>query len=216
MTALFTLDHVDYAPGGKAILRDLTLTVPEHAAITIVGPSGAGKSTLLRLLATLLTPSHGTILYRGQPQTTWPHPQYRQQVSYCFQQPTLFGETVQDNLSFPFAIRGQAFDAVKAEAALAAVDLPESMLKTAITELSGGEKQRVALIRNLLFPPQVLLLDEVTTGLDAVTKATVRRLIDQWHADGVALLSVTHDETEIAAATTRWTLRAGRLEGQDD
>ena len=133
-------------------------------------------------------------------------------MSYCFQQPSLFGDTVQDNLAFPFELRNQPFDAAKAQAALAQVDLPTSMLTKPITELSGGEKQRVALIRNLLFEPDVILLDEVTTGLDAATKTIVHELIEGLNQKGLTVLAVTHDETEINVAHRLLTITAGRLE----
>lgn len=69
-----------------------------------------------------------------------------------------------------------------------------------ITALSGGEKQRVALIRNLLFRPEVLLLDEVTTGLDETSKAIVHQLIAQVQQEGSTILQVTHDQEELAAS----------------
>ncbi len=88
---------------------------------------------------------------------------YRQKVSYCFQQPTLFGETVYDNLLFPFTVRQEAFNQEKVVALLQQVKLPAAYLEKKIAELSGGERQRVALLRNIIFVPDVLLLDEVTT-----------------------------------------------------
>ncbi|WP_461225508.1 ABC transporter ATP-binding protein [Lacticaseibacillus suihuaensis] len=212
MTAMFALSHVGFAPGGQPILKDINLTVPAGAYWTITGPSGSGKSTLLRLLATLLTPTTGTITYAGQPQAAIAKPDYRRQVSYCFQQPSLFGETVRDNLAFPFAIRNEDFDQARALAALDAVALDASQLTAKVTALSGGEKQRVALIRNLLFKPKVLLLDEVTTGLDADTKALVHHLVEAQVAAGLTVLSVTHDETEIAAAQTLVTIRGGEVQ----
>lgn len=212
MPDIFNIQNLSYHPDNKPILTDINLTIPTGANLTIVGPSGSGKSTLLRLLATLLTPTAGKILFQGQPQSSYPKQTYRQQVSYCFQQPTLFGDTVQDNLSFPFEIRNQAFDETQAKQALANVDLAPEMLTQPITELSGGEKQRVALIRNLMFTPEVLLLDEVTAGLDADTKAVVHRLINQYRDQGVTVIAVTHDETEITAAEQLITIKAGRLE----
>ena len=214
MGTIFTLNHVGFSPNRQAILEDINLSIPEGTFMTITGPSGSGKSTLLRLLATLLTPTTGTILYDGQPQNFLSKPNYRQAVSYCFQQSSLFGETVRDNLAFPFILRALPFDVARATAALASVELSTAMLETPITALSGGEKQRVALIRNLLFLPHVLLLDEVTTGLDADTKDCVHRLIETHHQAGLTVLSVTHDETEIAAAQSLLTIRAGRLEAQ--
>ncbi|MCI1893488.1 MAG: ATP-binding cassette domain-containing protein [Lactobacillus sp.] len=209
---LFSLDHVGYRTPDREILTDISFNVDAGEYITISGPSGSGKSTLLRLLATLLTPTSGQITYHDQPQSSYPKTTYRQAVSYCFQQPSLFGDTVQDNLAFPFELRNQPFDAAKAQAALAQVDLPTSMLTKPITELSGGEKQRVALIRNLLFEPDVILLDEVTTGLDAATKTIVHELIEGLNQKGLTVLAVTHDETEINVAHRLLTITAGRLE----
>lgn len=209
---IFDVQGLGYKNGKNQILHDMTVQIAKGANLTIAGPSGSGKSTFLRLLATLLTPTSGTVMFNGKDQSTYPKPLYRQQVSYCFQQPTLFGETVRDNLAFPFEIRGQNFDEQKALAALDSVELTAKMLDQPIIELSGGEKQRVALVRNLLFKPQVLLLDEISAGLDVDTKGVVHRLIQSYRESGVTVLSVTHDETEIAAADDLLRIRDGRIE----
>jgi putative ABC transport system ATP-binding protein len=80
------------------------------------------------------------------------------------------------------------------------VALPADYLDKKITTLSGGEKQRVALIRNLLFRPEVLLLDEVTTGLDEESKEIVHQLIARVHQEGTTIVQVTHDQEELAAS----------------
>lgn len=209
---LLTLSAVGYTPHATPILTDISFTVMPGEFVTIAGPSGSGKSTLLRLIATLLTPTTGTITYAGQPQSSYEKTAYRREVSYCFQQPSLFGRTVQDNLTFPYTIRQQTADPERLTAALATMSLPATMLTKPITELSGGEKQRVALLRNLLFEPKLLLLDEVTTGLDAVTKDTVHQVIAAANARGVTVLSVTHDDRELAQATRTITIAAGRQE----
>ncbi|WP_228765776.1 ABC transporter ATP-binding protein [Bombilactobacillus apium] len=177
-----------------------------------MGPSGSGKSTLLRLIASLITPTTGTIKYQGRPQSQWAKPQYRQAVSYSVQQPTLFGETVQDNLAFPFIIRNLDFDRSRAESALDQVDLVPQRLKATINSLSGEEKQRVALVRNLLFLPQVLLLDEVTTRLDSATKSCIHKLLAHYHEQGLNIFWVTHDESEIQAADQFLLIKVGHLE----
>ncbi|WP_125711005.1 ABC transporter ATP-binding protein [Lacticaseibacillus porcinae] len=212
MTNIFELNQINLTIDDKPLLQDINLTVPTGAYLTLTGPSGSGKSTLLRVLATLMTPTSGTIAFNGKPQADYLKTDYRKLVSYCFQQPSLFGDTVRDNLAFPFDIRKIDFDSAQAITALQSVDLPETMLDAKITSLSGGEKQRVALIRNLLFPPQVLLLDEVTTGLDPDTKAIVHQLIESHHHQGITVIAVTHDETEVAQASTLLRLVAGRLE----
>ena len=163
------------------------------------------------MLATLLTPTQGQILFSGRPQETYDKTAYRRLVSYCYQQPSLFGETVADNLAFPFQIRQEQVDHDRMVNALAEVNLPDDMLDKPITELSGGEKQRVALIRNLIFTPKVLLLDEITTGLDADSKDTVHQVINNFMKQGVTIITVTHDESELAAADRLITIAAGEM-----
>ena len=200
---LLKLDAVSYQSDQRIILDQISLIVEQGAFLTISGPSGGGKSTLLRLIASLLTPTSGEILFQGKSQ--------QQQVSYCFQQPSLFGETVLDNLTLPYTIRNLTPDQSKMMKHLEMVDLPKEYLTKNISELSGGERQRVALIRNILFLPQILLLDEVTTGLDEQTKRVIHRLIKNIQQKGCTILQVTHDEAEIQAAEKLLLIQGGKL-----
>ncbi|GFZ27488.1 ABC transporter ATP-binding protein [Lactobacillus corticis] len=208
---LFELHHVAYRTHDTKVLQDISFNIEAGSTLTLTGPSGSGKSTILRLLANLISPSEGEILYQGQKTTSYQPDQYRQRVSYCFQQPTLFGETVKDNLAFPFAIRKQAFDEAKCLARLKEVDLSSNFLGKKITQLSGGEKQRVALIRNVLFEPEVLLLDEVTTGLDDFSKQQVHQLIKNEQERGVTIVQITHDQSELAEAKLQLHVENGRI-----
>ena len=97
MTTLLTIHQLSYQVGKQPILSNVNLTVEEGDWLTIGGPSGSGKSSLLKLIASLQTPTSGAILYQGKAQDTYEITTYRQEVSYCFQNPTLFGETVYDN-----------------------------------------------------------------------------------------------------------------------
>lgn len=198
--ALIELKQVAYQTDKQTILQEVSFALEAGDYVTLTGPSGSGKSTTLKLIAGLISPTNGQILYKGRNLADLDPVPYRRQVSYCFQQPTLFDETVKDNLAFPFAIRKQPFDEERAKAALERVDLSADYLDKKITALSGGEKQRVALIRNLLFRPEVLLLDEVTTGLDETSKAIVHQLIAQVQQEGSTILQVTHDQEELAAS----------------
>ena len=208
----FELCHVTFAPEKNAILHDINLTIPWGADLTIAGHSGSGKSTLLRLLATLLTPTSGTIRYNGKPQDDYDPISYRREVSYCAQQPALFHGTVADDLQFPFTIRHQKMPREEAERALESVDLAKTMLDDPVKNLSGGERQRVALLRHLFFPPKVLLLDEVTAGLDPDTKTVIHALLQKQNDQGITLIRVTHDEGEIQAAKQLLRLVAGQFE----
>ena len=198
--ALIELKQVSYRAGDQEILQDVSFAVEEGDYLTLTGPSGSGKSTTLKLIAGLISPNKGEIFYKGQNLDSLDLVQYRRQVSYCFQQPTLCDETVKDNLALPFAIRKQDFAEKRVQEALKQVDLPADYLDKKITTLSGGEKQRVALIRNLLFRPELLLLDEVTTGLDEESKQIVHQLIARVHQEGTTIVQVTHDQEELAAS----------------
>ena len=198
--ALIELKQVSYRAGDQEILQDVSFAVEEGDYLTLTGPSGSGKSTTLKLIAGLISPNKGEIFYKGQNLDSLDLVQYRRQVSYCFQQPTLFDKTVKDNLALPFAIRKQDFAEKRVQEALKQVDLPADYLDKKITTLSGGEKQRVALIRNLLFRPELLLLDEVTTGLDEESKQIVHQLIARVHQEGTTIVQVTHDQEELAAS----------------
>ncbi|WP_125605407.1 ABC transporter ATP-binding protein [Lapidilactobacillus bayanensis] len=209
--AILELQQVTFNAIGHQIINGVDLQVNSGDYLTISGPSGGGKSTILKLIATLLTPTSGEILFNGQAQAAYQTTAYRKEVSYCFQQPTLFGETVQDNLAFPFTVREQVYDQGKVQHLLDLVDLPEDYLTKKVTELSGGERQRVALIRNLIFLPKVLLLDEVTVGLDQANKAIVKKLIEQVHTDGVTILMVTHESDILAQAQQIIWVKEGRI-----
>lgn len=208
---LLELKQVDFRPQEQTILQEVSFSVDAGDYLAITGPSGGGKSTLLKLIATLLTPTAGEILFEGKPQSTYAVTEYRQQVSYCFQQPTLFGQTVRDNVAFPFLIRNSSFDEGKVQQLLQQVALPNSFLDKPIVELSGGEKQRVALIRNLMFLPKVLLLDEVTVGLDEESKQIVQQLIRSVHQQGVTILQVSHDEEDQRQAQRELLIEGGQL-----
>lgn len=216
MQPILTAENISYVLKEQTIIQEISLDITEGSHVTITGPSGGGKSTLLKLLASLVTPTKGQILFHQQNIAEIMPEAYRKKVSYCFQQPALFGETVKDNFLFPYTIRKKEFDGNHACRLLQQLQLPEAYLDKKITELSGGEKQRVALIRNVLFLPEVLLLDEVTAGLDEESK----KIVNQWliqlnQSQNVTLIRVTHDSQEIAQSEEIKTIVAGRLERKE-
>ena len=208
---IFELDNLGLVSPEKMILEGISLSIKEGEHLTITGPSGSGKSSLLKLLAALVSPSSGQLFYQGQEMGDLDPVAYRREVSYCFQQPVLFGQTVRDNVAFPFEIRQIPFDQERVLTALARLNLGPEFLEKPIKDLSGGEKQRVALVRNLLFEPKVLLLDEVSSGLDEKTKILLRTFLKDLHQEGVTLIEVTHDQQEIEAAERLVTIVGGRL-----
>ncbi|MEG0749731.1 MAG: ATP-binding cassette domain-containing protein [Carnobacterium sp.] len=196
---IIKLTQLSFKANDNLILNDINLSIEEGEFVTITGPSGSGKSTLLKIMASMISQTAGSIDYQGKRLEEYDPIAYRKEVSYCFQTAVLFGKTVQENLSFPYEIRQEAFNSEKAAAYLMKVGLNKTYLTKNINDLSGGEKQRIALVRNLLITPKVLLLDEVTSALDAENQLIVRHLIREMNqTESITVLWVTHNADEIA------------------
>ncbi|EIW9480189.1 MULTISPECIES: iron efflux ABC transporter ATP-binding subunit FetA [Klebsiella] len=206
--AILRLEGVGFKTDDAVILNNIDLRIRAGEFKLITGPSGCGKSTLLKIIASLLSPTSGEIFFNDTDITTLSPENYRQQVSYCAQTPALFGDSVYDNLVFPWQIRNKQPDPKALIADLERFGLADNTLEKSINELSGGEKQRVSLIRNLQFLPQVLLLDEITSALDESNKRNVNEIIHRYATEkGMAILWVTHDQNEIAHADEVITLQ---------
>lgn len=184
---------VSYSKDEKNILKGISAEFEKGDFITVVGPSGSGKSTLLKLCCHLISPTEGSILYEGVDLQELNPVEFRKQVSCCFQNPVLFGKTVEENLMFPYIIRKKAAERKRIDELLMRFSIDPGMLKEGIHNLSGGEKQRIALARTLLFKPEMLLLDEITSSLDAENVRLVEDAVRECNRDGVTVLWVTHD-----------------------
>lgn len=166
-------------------------------------------------MASLLSPTEGTILFAGKDIATLSPESYRQQVSYCVQTPSLFGDTVYDNLVFPSHIRNQTPDPKKVYRRSDPVRAFAGDADQIDRRTVGREKQRVSLIRNLQFLPKALLLDEITSALDDANKRNVNDIIHRYAREqNIAVLWVTHDSNEITHADDVITLRpqGGKME----
>ncbi len=204
---LLRLNDVAFTLNDTPLLEPVSLTLNPGEFTLLTGPSGSGKSTLLKIIASLLNPTGGSIYFKGEDISRIKPEVYRQRVSYCFQTPSLFGETVLDNLALPYQIRQKKVDEALLRAWLKRVHLSEDMLTKNIQELSGGEKQRVALLRNLQFLPDVLLLDEITSALDEDNKENINSIIASLtEQKQLAVLWVSHDQNEIRHAKNVITL----------
>lgn len=209
---LLEIKNLSFEAANKRILENIQFTLDEGDFLSITGPSGSGKSTLLKIIATILSKTDGEILYNGKSIDSYEPTEYRKEVSYCFQSPVLFGETVKDNLEFPYSIRQMEFDETKAVDYLKMVGLTDDYLNKSITSLSGGEKQRIALIRNVLFQPKILLLDEVTSALDEENRQFIWKwLHDMRQQTDMTILMISHNETEAALADKHIHIVAGKM-----
>ena len=210
--ALLELSNISYAVKDKTIIRDVSLAVNEGDYLTIVGPSGSGKSTLLKLCSDLISPTFGSITYNGRNLTAIDPESYRKEVGYCFQRPYLFAKSVRRNILFPYDIRGMKPDMERIKLLFDLLHMPMEYFERHNDELSGGEMQRICLIRSLIFEPKVLLLDEVTSALDSVNTAIVEQVIYELYKNGITIVSITHNEEQsLRAANRRITIIDGSI-----
>lgn len=191
--SLLEFQNVFYINDDKTILKDITISIDSGDYISVVGPSGSGKSTFLKLCCHLISPTKGTIKYKNECIMEHNPMDLRKTIAYCFQTPYLFGKTVMDNISFPYSIRGIKTDLKRAEELFKLFKLDKEYLNKDIKNMSGGEKQRIGLIRTLLFKPEILLLDEATSALDIDNTLNVEKVIKALNQSGTTIIWVTHN-----------------------
>ncbi len=209
-------EHVRKSFGSVVAIEDLSLTIEKGTLVTLLGPSGCGKTTMLRMLAGLEHPTAGRILIGGEDVTMLPA--YERDVSMVFQSYALFPHmTVLRNVAYGLEASGlRKRDAQeKAEGALALVGLSGYGPRLP-SELSGGQQQRVAVARALVLEPQVLLLDEPLSNLDARLRRRVRTEIRELQQRlGFTAVYVTHDQEEALAVSDQVVVMAeGRIAQQ--
>ncbi|WP_147565487.1 ABC transporter ATP-binding protein [Clostridium tyrobutyricum] len=191
--SLLEFKNVSYIRNNKSILKNISVEIDCGDFISVVGPSGSGKSTFFRLCCQLINPSYGNIFYKEIPYTEYDPIEWRRQVAYCLQTPSLFENTVMDNLKFPFSIRNKKVDLKIIKKLLEDFKMNAGYLSRSINDLSGGEKQRISLIRTLIFTPKILLLDEVTSSLDEKNTFIVESIIKSLNEKGITILWITHN-----------------------
>ena len=202
--ARLELDAVSKRYGDFYAARDVTLDVSEGELLVLLGPSGCGKTTTLRMIAGFVEPTSGAIRIGGE-DVTW-MPPWRRNTGLVFQNYALFPHlTVAKNLAFGLEMRkmDKAQIERKVHEALALVRL-DHLSDRLPRQLSGGQQQRVALARALVFEPDVLLLDEPLSNLDAKLRNEVRIEIRNLQQRlGITTVMVTHDQEEALTMADR-------------
>jgi ABC-type Mn2+/Zn2+ transport system ATPase subunit len=201
VTALVTFDHATLAYGRRVVLSDLTFEIPEGDFLGLVGPNGAGKTTILRAILGTLDPSAGTVTRR--PELRFGYVPQRDQVDYGFPLRVLDVVLMGRYDRVGIGRRPARADRDRARAALDAVGIAE-LAKEPLTRLSGGQKQRTLIARALVGEPNLLVLDEPTTGMDLVSTTQILGLVRELHErSGLTVLMVSHALNEIANYVTR-------------
>ena len=196
--------NIEIAYGKFVAVRDFSLSIRKGSFVTLLGPSGCGKTTILRSIAGLVDISGGQIMIGGQRVDDVPI--YKRNIGLVFQSYALFPhKTVFDNVAFGLKYRNVPKPEIarKVSQALAMVRLPGSEKKLP-SQLSGGQQQRIALARAIVFEPQVLLLDEPLSALDANMREEMRVEIKKIQKEtGITAIFVTHDQEEALSMSDR-------------
>jgi ABC-type nitrate/sulfonate/bicarbonate transport system ATPase subunit len=214
MSANISIDYITHTFKGQTAptLADIALTIAPGEKVALIGRSGCGKSTLLHMLAGLLMPSEGCVRIHGhqvsRPSAKW---------NMMFQKPSLYPwMNVHQNAALGLTLAGNK-EPAKVDGLLELVGLSDKATAS-VQSLSGGQQQRVALARSLATTPELLLLDEPFSALDAFTRSSlqdeVTRITSQ---QGLTLVIVTHDIDEAAAMADRVLIMSanpGRIVGE--
>ncbi|MFP4132783.1 MAG: ABC transporter ATP-binding protein [Halothece sp.] len=186
-------------------IQDLSVDVEDGEFLTFVGPSGCGKSTTLRMIAGLEEPTKGNVIINGQSVNNVP-PGDRN-VAMVFQSYALYPHmTVAENIASPLKIRKTPSGEIqkRINEVVQKLDLDQALLNRKPGQLSGGQRQRVAVARALVREPEVFLLDEPLSNLDALLREQVRAQLKQiFKSQNKPVVYVTHDQTEAMTLSTR-------------
>ncbi|MBD8094601.1 ABC transporter ATP-binding protein [Pseudomonas fluorescens] len=190
-------------------LENVNLDLRKNEFVSFIGPSGCGKSTILRLIAGLIRPTTGTALIYGLPVS-----EPRDELGMVFQRPTLLPWlSIRDNICFPMKHkygRVDASDRAQAQNLLEMIGLSEFADKRP-NELSGGMQQRVSIARSLLHDPDILLMDEPFSALDALTRDEMSfELLRIWNEKPKTVLFVTHSIQEALLLSDRIVVMSAR------
>ena len=200
---------------GRQALRGLDLIIPAGRTTALVGPSGAGKSTIADLVIGLLTPDTGEVLVDGVPLTAPRRRAWRERIAYVSQDVFLFHDSIRSNLllACPGATEEEMWTALEAASATFVRTLPDG-LDTVVGDrgmrLSGGERQRLVLARALLRDPELLVLDEATSSLDAENEERVKEAIEKL-GGRMTILVIAHRLASIRSADFIHVVSEGRI-----
>lgn len=200
MTSAIKFEHVKKSFADKVVVNDLNLDIQQGELFVLVGNSGSGKTTSIKMINRLEDPNGGRVLVNQRPTTEYNVQKLRWQIGYVLQQIALFPNmTVAKNITLIPEIQGNKGNlAETAEKLLQEVGLnPEEYAKRYPHELSGGEQQRIGILRAIASKPPIVLMDEPFSALDPLSRANLQSLVVDLHKQlHNTIIFVTHDMNE--------------------
>lgn len=188
------LEDIGHQFGKRQVLSRISFEIREGSFYGVTGDNGSGKTTLFRIIAGLIKPTSGVIYYDEEP---WK--MKVQEITYMHQKPYLMRTSVEENIAYPLRIRGFQEKEIKTEVHRLLQELElEDISKEQANDVSGGEAQKIALARALIFQPKVLLMDEPTANIDPETKECIFEIIKKRQTmDGFTTLMITHEHRDV-------------------
>src|SRR6476619_2421046 len=210
--AALASEHLSRVVGEKILVNEISVQVRVGDVLAVVGPSGSGKTSFLRLLNRLDEPTGGIVRFNGRDYRELAPRKLRQRIGMVMQAAYLFPGTVADNVAYGPLQRGQTLPAGQIATLLQRVDLP-GYQERGVSNLSGGEAQRVSIARTLANDPEILLLDEPTSALDEDSARKVEDLVlDIIRERRMTCVIVTHNAAQARRIADRaMILKAGKL-----
>jgi putative ABC transport system ATP-binding protein len=215
--AILVASEITVVRDGRRVVDAATLTLDRACVLTIQGGSGSGKSTLLRAIASLIPSTSGSVRFEGREVHELGLIDYRRRVAYVPQLPRMFEGTVAENVRTGPRFRGASLTDDEVEKLVERVGLAGELSVRDASNLSGGERLRVALARALANDPQVLLLDEPTSALDPEAARVILDLLIALSESGTAMLVVTHSVEHAARlGGERLRMKSGVLSAEEE
>ncbi len=202
---LIGIENICKSFGSKEVLKNVNLAINRGEIFALLGPSGAGKTTLLRILDFFEKPGSGAIVFDGMQLNFHDGKKVRKMMSLLFQTPAVFNASVFDNVAYGLRVRGIDKMAIEKKVgdALNMVGL-SGMEKQRARTLSGGEAQRMAFARAIVYEPKILLLDEPTANLDPANVAKIEEIIRRIRNDlGTTIVIATHNIPQVKRIADR-------------